>query len=207
MSETVKNVFLVSGLSGSGKDWILEQLKKQVEVGKITSFASRVPRNQQEIDDGIYYFLDNNTEINEKLNDCLQAFYSTNGDIYFSTTEEFKKQLNDFDNIYLVMTPPSIKKIVELLERNLPEFVINVFYFHIEVPEKIRVERMIQRNDDPEAINKRINIFDKEIMSSYRQLIDSKEYKENRCNLEMSCLVNKSEDVLTSILTMIKNNA
>ncbi len=205
MQET-KNVFLVSGLSGSGKNWVYEQLKKTgFDVGNIVSYASRKPRNQEEVDNQDYYFLDDNSDLNNKLNDNLQVFYN-GGNIYFSTTEEIKNKLDTHDNVYLIMTPPSVKHIVKLLERNIPKYNYNVYYFHLEVNESTRINNMVNRNDEMEEIHKRIRVMDEEIHSAYLTLLESNEYRTNRCSLTMSCLHNDSKSVFKTIVKIIKES-
>ena len=141
MIEKIK-VLALFGESGSGKDtiqtWLLENIPN---THKPITYTTR-PARAYEINGRNYYFISND-EFKELKNNnkILESFYVKDRDWYYgSSIDEFQK---DKINI-IILTPTGIRNI---LNHNQLE----ILPVYIKAPDKIRLLRSLNREEDPDC--------------------------------------------------------
>ena len=166
-----KTLFVVTGQSGSGKNWLADEAKK-LGVSQVKSFTTRKKREGE--DDENYIFI-KKENVNSHLNLAFQMFFDHfNCNLYFSTIDlvesAFKRSQNNY--ALFIATPQSVIGIAELLLR----FGIKIVYIHLAVPSSKRVENMEKRGDTGEAIEKRLSTIDTFIDDEYTKFVEKYEH-------------------------------
>lgn len=142
---------LVIGQSGSGKDWLLRQLKKE---GLTTSVKTTTrPQRKFEVQSVTYNFTDN-TEFQSLLENnqfiCHQSFQVTPEGRepetwhYGLTKEEFDKAQA------FIMTPGELKQLD-------PEVRKGCFVVYLDINREIREKRISGRNDNNDSVKRRLD--------------------------------------------------
>lgn len=141
MIEKIK-VLALFGESGSGKDtiqtWLLENIPN---THKPITYTTR-PARAYEINGRDYYFISNDKFKELKNNNkILESFYVKDRDWYYgSSIDEFQK---DKINI-IILTPTGIHNILNHKQ-------LEILPVYIKAPDKIRLLRSLNREEDPDC--------------------------------------------------------
>jgi guanylate kinase len=141
-----KEKICILGGSASGKDYLLKGL-----INKGERYSPKVttrPMRQNEIN-GVDYFFTSNDEFNLLLNQnkikTYQKFVINGVDWYYGiTTENFEN-----NNIF-IMTPHELSQLST-------EDRKNCFVVWLAIDDDIRRKRLLERNDNNDSIDRRIN--------------------------------------------------
>lgn len=146
-----KEKLIITGASGSGKDWLLRQLAKE---GLKTSVKTTTrPQRKNEFQSVTYNFI-SDSEFQSLLENnqlfCHQTFNVTPEGRdpetwYYGLTKK------EFDNSQaFIMTPGEIEQIDPLLRKNL-------FIVYLDIDRDIREKRISGRNDMNDSIKRRLD--------------------------------------------------
>jgi guanylate kinase len=145
MDKTEK--LIITGKSGSGKDWLLRKVK---ESGLKPSIKTTTrPKRKNEVD-GVNYHFKTIEEFNqiesEKSFIVSQIFYNHKGEMWkYGITKE------DFDsNNAFIMTPGEISQIPEYLRENC-------FIVYLDIDRQTRENRILGRNDLNDSTRRRMD--------------------------------------------------
>jgi guanylate kinase len=143
-----KSRIILCGKAASGKDHLRKILEgRGFKYG--VSYTTRSPR-KGEIDGKDYFFL----EENEFQNLIEQGFFyehvAFNGWLYGTS----KEQWFTTDDVF-IMTPSGISKL-HAADRK------SSFIIYIDIPTEIRRERLAERNDNADSIERRLSADDKD---------------------------------------------
>jgi guanylate kinase len=132
---------ILSGKAASGKDYARQQLEKY-GLKYCVSHTTRPPR-EGEINGVDYHFISLDSCIHHFIaKDLFYEYVEFNGWIYGTSLDEFEKS-----NLF-IMTPSGISKL-KFSDRK--ESLI----IYIDVPENIRRERLLKRNDS-DSVERRL---------------------------------------------------
>jgi len=133
-------MIILIGPSGCGKSTIEKKLAEK-GYDRIISYTTRAPR-EGEIRDVSYHYIDK-SQYKRLFNQGFFAEHIPYQNNYYGAA---KKDLKE--NSVGVFEPDGFRQVKELF----PDAVS----FYINVPDDVRKERMLERNDNPEAIEKRL---------------------------------------------------
>lgn len=138
---------VISGKSGSGKDFLLRELKK-VGLSPSVKITTR-PKREFEVEGINYHFKtqDDFKKISESNGLIVsQEFLNDKGDIwnYGISVEDFS------NNQVFIMTPGEISQID-------PENRKNCFVVYLDIDRDIRESRLLTRNDLNDSVKRRLN--------------------------------------------------
>lgn len=137
---------IIVGKTGSGKDYLLNIMKK-MGLKFSPKFTSR-PKREGEVDCVDYNFITN--EIFESLLTQSEIKYFQKFEINNSTWV-YGITKDDFDrNQLFIMTPHEISQME--LEDKLKCFIV-----YLDIDEEIRRQRLIDRNDSNDSIERRLS--------------------------------------------------
>ena len=142
---------IITGKSGSGKDWLLRQLEK--EGLKVSVKTTTRPQRKNEVQSVTYNFIQDG-EFHSLLENnqfiCHQSFYVTPEGrepetwYYGLTKEEFNKAQA------FIMTPGEIEQID-------PETRKGCFLVYLDIDRDIREKRISGRNDNNDSVQRRLD--------------------------------------------------
>lgn len=149
-------LFAITGHSGSGKTTTMRQAMGQhKEIVSITTRAMR----EGEVDGVDYYYIDNETFYNMKLNDELAEYTDYYGSSnYGATMEEIDSKLSKGDS-FIVVDYNGFSQ----LKRKFPDIVGIFMYTDKQTAE----DRMKLRGDKPESIEVRLSTYEAEMMNAH----------------------------------------
>lgn len=163
MSNEKKEKIILTGGSGSGKDFLLRGLLKK-GLRYQPKFTTR-PKRTPETDGVEYKFIDNDTfeSLNKENKIKVYQKFSINDNIwYYGITKE------NFDNNQaFIMTPFEISQLTE-------EDLENCFLVYLDIDIQIRRKRISGRNDNNDSVDRRLKADE----------IDFKDY--NRYDLKIT---------------------
>ena len=137
---------IIVGKTGSGKDYLLKTLKKR-GLHFSPKFTSR-PKREGEIHGIDYNFITNDIYESLSLEDKIKFFqkFEINNAIWvYGITQD------DFKNSQLfIMTPHEISQ-MEVDDR------LKCFIVYLDIDEEIRRQRLIDRNDTNDSIERRLS--------------------------------------------------
>lgn len=171
----MKNFYLVVGLTGSGKDTLVNKASKRIPMRILKSYTTRKPRHHGE---------DTHTFINKFKYSSLKnkvAMMYLNGEYYCATED----QVNDSD-IYIVDNEGA-KQFVVRYKGDKPYKII-----YIDAPANVRQQRMRERGDNSRDILKRIEhdaavVEIKDSADIVIENIDLTTATNQLCNFILSC--------------------
>jgi guanylate kinase len=142
---------IVTGSSGSGKDWLLRQLKK--EGLKVSVKTTTRPQRKNEVQFETYNFIDDSEfksllERNQFI--CHQSFNVTPEGrdpetwYYGLSKEEFNKAQA------FIMTPGELEQIDKEIRKGC-------FVVYLDIDRKIRESRISGRNDNNDSVQRRLD--------------------------------------------------
>lgn len=137
---------IIVGKSGSGKDWLLRQLKIK---GLDSSVKVTTRPKRQNEEEGITYHFKSNDDFNSLLNEnkfiVSQEFLNNKNELwkYGILKEDFKKSQ------VFIMTPGEIVQIDEDSRKEC-------FIVYLDIDEETRRSRILHRNDDNDSVNRRL---------------------------------------------------
>jgi guanylate kinase len=143
-----KSRIILCGKAASGKDHLRKILEgRGYNYG--VSYTTRPPR-PGEIDGRDYYFLEENEFVNLIEQGFFYEHVTFNG-WYYGTS---KDQWFTTDDVF-IMTPSGIRKL-HAADRK------NSFIIYIDIPTEIRRERLKERNDNNDSIERRLQADDRD---------------------------------------------
>ena len=152
----LKNLYLICGKSGSGKNYVVEKLHEMYGYKVLCSYTTREPRYESD-NEHIYKKFFN--YLHDKQDDLIATDTYFDGNFYWAR----KEQLNTSD-LYII-DKKGIEKLKEL--KYIRPFIV----IYIDLDEDKRIENMKKRGDDNMAIYKRLT-NDKDMFNGIEQLAD-----------------------------------
>lgn len=150
MTKTKSRIILV-GKAASGKDHLRKILEgRGFKYG--VSYTTRPPR-PGEIDGKDYYFLEESEFQSLVEQGFFYEYISFNGWLYGTS----KDQWNQTDDIF-IMTPSGIGKI-HAADRK------HSFVIYIDIPQEIRRNRLMGRNDNNDSIERRLEADERDFLN------------------------------------------
>lgn len=150
MTKTKSRIILV-GKAASGKDHLRKILEgRGFKYG--VSYTTRPPR-PGEIDGKDYYFLEESEFQSLVEQGFFYEYISFNGWLYGTS----KDQWNQTDDIF-IMTPSGIGKI-HAADRK------HSFVIYIDIPQEIRRNRLMSRNDNNDSIERRLEADERDFLN------------------------------------------
>ena len=143
-----KKIWAIVGPSGSGKTSVGAGSLKESGVPEIVSHTTRKMREGEQ--EGINYYYVTKEEF-DKLRKVEEVCYS--GNYYCTSKDEIEQKLEKSDEVCIVVSIEG----VEALKENYGDMVKSIF---MNIDRDICIQRMIERNDTIEQIEKRIKNFD-----------------------------------------------
>ena len=152
-----KEKLIIVGKSGSGKDFLLQELSK-IGFKSSVKITTR-PKRDFEVD-GINYHFKTNEQFDSLLNSenlvVSQRFINSKGDVW-----KYGISRSDYEeNQVFIMTPNEICQISENDRRNC-------FVVFLDIERDIRESRLISRNDNNDSIQRRL-ISDEDDFSTFK---------------------------------------
>lgn len=156
-------MIVLAGASASGKTEVAKLLAKKYGITKIVTTTTREKRTGEV--DGVDYFFVSKEEFEKMiLEDKFVEYTLYNGQMYGSTKDQIA------NDKCVVIDPAGLRSYIALGNKN-------IVTFYLEADEKTRIERMVQRGDDPDKIKSRIEndriAFKKENVATVDYVIDS----------------------------------
>lgn len=142
---------IITGKSGSGKDFLLRKLSKKGL--KVSTKTTTRPKRQKEIQSIDYNFITKeefNLLLNENKFICHQYFEVTNDSgeketwFYGLTKEDFNRSQA------FIMTPGEINQIPNEIRKDL-------FIVYLDIDRSIRENRIINRQDKNDSVKRRLD--------------------------------------------------
>lgn len=180
-------IIVLCGASGSGKNTIIDHLRKKNKTMKyVRSYCSRNPRQ----DDGNRYIYVSQQEFERMIADNDFVEYTEYNGHYYGTPKEVFK---DENNIYLMdLTIDGAM--------NLKKIYLNVLIIYIYTDENTLIQRLKNRKTNKnEEIEKRMDIARKEYQNIYLVLKD--------IDLIINNSNQKVEETVNLIIQLIMNGA
>lgn len=147
-----KNIYVLIGPSGSGKNSLGLTLEEHGFIRLITSTTRKKRMGEEE---GVsYYFL--TPEAFKNMEKIEETYYA--GNFYGLSKQEVDQKLCCEKPIYIIMDQPGYKRLKAIYGDQVKSIFITIN------PDNMR-QRLIKRGDDQEEIDKRIN-----------QMIETKEH-------------------------------
>jgi len=134
-------MIILVGESASGKSTIEKQLVKS-GLNKIVSYTTR-PMREGEIDGNDYHFISENTFL-DSLDQNLLAEYTVYNGWYYGIAHE-----DCLDNSVVVVEPHGLRQLLKIKD-------LHIKSFYIQVPERVRLKRMVDRGDNLMEVFRRI---------------------------------------------------
>lgn len=162
-------MIVLSGPSASGKTEVAKLLMKNYNIKRVITTTTR-PMRKGEVD-GIDYYFVSKDRFQEMIKENLFVEYTNyNGNLYGSLKSEVA------DNKVIAIEPNGMRAYIALHD---PHIVV----FYLDVCEKVRRERMLQRGDNPECVEQRLKEdkvrFEKGNLPSVDVLVDSQNYNQD----------------------------
>lgn len=137
-----KEKLIIVGHAASGKDYLAEQLVKRGLI-KSTTYTTR-PKRDNEVDGEVYNFISLDKFMEMESNGEFYEYEKFLGDWYYGST------VNDWDNCNLfIKTVGGVNQIRE-------EDRSSCFVVFLDIDEKIRYERLLERNDNNDSLLRRM---------------------------------------------------
>ncbi len=162
-------MIILVGASASGKTEVSKILVRDYHYEKVVTYTTR-PMRDAEINDIDYHFVSKEFFL-EHINKGF--FFETvlYNDNYYGTA---KKDLND--NSVVILDPTGLNN---YKSSGLPHLIS----FYLDAKEDVRRDRMIQRNDHPDLIEKRLKsdkeVFKLENIQAIDYLLEANYYRLN----------------------------
>ena len=137
-------MLILIGPSASGKTEIAKILISKYGFKKFVTTTTRTMR-VNEVQDVDYHFISKEEFLERKANNEFIETAEYSGNFYGT----YKKEIDD--NKVLIVEPLGLSKFLEVKD-------YKIVTFYIEASEEIRKERMINRQDNLESIEKRLEI-------------------------------------------------
>lgn len=137
---------IIVGKSGSGKDWLLRQLKNE---GLRSSVKVTTRPQRQNEEEGVNYYFKSNFEFDNLLKEnkfiVEQKFLNNKNELW-----KYGILMDDFENSQaFIMTPDEIKQIDDEKRKNC-------FIVYLDIDRKTREGRILHRNDDNDSVIRRL---------------------------------------------------
>lgn len=156
-------MIIIVGASASGKTVIAKYLIEKYGFKKFITTTTRKPRQGEE-NDVDYHFVSDEV-FNEKIQNNEFVEHVSYSDKKYGSE---KREIDD--NKILIVEPKGLTSYLRLHNKS-------IVTFYLKCNKEVRFNRMIERNDDVEEINKRIEhddeIFTLEVSKKVNYIIDS----------------------------------
>ena len=160
MKKHLKNVYLIVGRSGSGKDSIVDGVVNQ-GYSRIVSYTTR-PRRLNEKNTHIFI---SDTEV-DSYRDDMCAYTKIGEYEYFATYEQL------MNNDLYIIDPAGLQNLISKKELNQHKSLenINFVVIYVYVPQELRLGRILDiRKDSPEIVAKRLKDEDEQFTEFERE--------------------------------------
>ncbi len=138
----MKNVFVISGPSGSGQDSIIEALAKELPLRRVITTTTRTVRDG-ESEGHPYHFISKATFAQmREANLFVESAQTYNGEWYGVTKEELEKATADGTVAIWKVDYKGVQKIKKLFP--------HIISFFIEVPKEVLKKRLEARDNPSE---------------------------------------------------------
>jgi len=151
MENVKQEKIVILGPSGSGKDYLRKELVK-LGLKYSPKFTTR-PQRAYESNGQDYDFIDYNLYVNFFENNKIktsQCFVINNVNWYYGITKE-----NWNNNKVFIMTPHELSQISK-------EELEKVFVVYLKIDKEVREERLLERKDQNDSIQRRIEADDED---------------------------------------------
>ncbi len=182
----MKNVFLVSGPSGSGKGSIIESLSKHLPLERVITTTTR-PVRPGESDGHPYHFIDHATFMALKDAGAFVEYAQTYNNEWYGV------QKADLEKAFL-----SDRVVIWEVEFKGVQHIKNLYpeikCFYINVPEEIFRQRLIKRdNPSPEYLESRVQYIHEWAQKKelYDYIIENKEGQLEKAVDEIRTIITK----------------
>lgn len=152
-------LFVISAPSGTGKTTILNHLKNEIPINKVTTNTTRSPRNGEI--NGVDYYFNTKEEFEHLINNNLLLEYANvYGNYYGSLISSVAESLKH-KNSFLIVDTQGAKTIKRKVKGAVYIFLLPPSFKELK-------RRLISRNTESEDnINKRLNAYKSEIENCY----------------------------------------
>ena len=151
MQEVKTEKLIIVGKTGSGKDFLIKGLREN-NLPNFPKLTTRPQRAGEE--DGKDYKFTDNTKFEQMLSDGQMKTHQSfeiNGQTWY-----YGVSLEDYQNGQLfVMTPHEISQLTK-------EDLVNCFVVYLDIDEDIRKQRLLERNDQNDSIDRRLQADDQD---------------------------------------------
>jgi len=178
----MKTLYIVLGRTCSGKTSVVNELIKRGVGKNLVSFTTREPR-ENEVNGVDYHFITNEVF---KNTDVVASFSVNEHWHYGVSKDELLKVKND--NLFFPVI--SLSYGLELAN-SAQDLGINVVFIYFDIDKNIRYQRLLNRGDTIESIEKRFDIEDTEGIidinnfKDFDSIIFSEKHSENTRPLEV----------------------
>jgi len=159
-----KRVLLISGISGAGKDWLVNKLSTET-FEKVRTSTTRTRRNEYDF----YNFL-SETEMDVVWPSFIQRLESAG--YRYGASEEPLKEIHAKGKIpAMIVSPSGVYDMLDKLSDSEVDY--EFFYVHIKSDEELTLFNMTaRRKDETENVIKRILHTDVEIRYQFEEFLD-----------------------------------
>ena len=186
MKKQLKNVYLIIGRSGSGKDSIVDGVVNQ-GYSRIVSYTTR-PRRLNEKNTHIFI---SDTEV-DSYRDDMCAYTKIGEYEYFATYEQL------MNNDFYIIDPAGLQNLISKKENHQHKSLenINFVVIYVYVPQDLRVSRLVDiRKDKPEVMTKRLEDEEKQ----FAEFEEKRKYDYMITNIDL-------EKSITSVIDIVNRN-
>ena len=157
--ELMSKIIVMVGPSGVGKDAVLEEVKKEINLTSVVSATTRDPR-EGEVDTEDYYFVSKNMFENSIKENHFIEYCEVHGNYYGTPKQSINSHINNNEDVALVLDVYGFEK----LKKVFPE----AYGIFLSPPSlEVLRERLEFRNTDAmSVITKRIDKATEEIEKS-----------------------------------------
>ena len=176
-------MIVLSGPSASGKTEVAKRLMQKYDIKRVITTTTRQMR-PGEID-GIDYYFVSKDRFKQLINeDSFVEYTNYNDNLYDSLKSEIA------NNKVIAIEPNGMRAYIALNNPNIVVFFLNVC-------EKVRRERMLNRGDKPESVEQRLIEdkvrFNKKNLPDVDVIVDSQHYNQDEVT---DYIYNKYKEIL-----------
>jgi guanylate kinase len=137
-------MILLTGASASGKTEVSKLLRKEYGIVKVVTHTTRAPRVNEK--NGVdYYFVTKEEFLALQAKNFFVETTLYNGNFYGCSKREVS------DDKCLIVEPNGLRSFLALGDQSIVTFLLSA-------TEQTRRERMLLRGDDPEEVDKRLDV-------------------------------------------------
>lgn len=189
----MKNLYLIVGESGTGKDTIVNALCDKYGYKRLVSYTTRPRRLDSKTDEKSHIFVDTSAYETDKERDIIAAETVYDGHYYWAT-----KQQIETSDLYIV----DLQGIDSIRERCIGRPIVVI---GIVSDRNTRIERMSKRGNSRSEIDKRLS-FDDRAFKDLSLYMDNCVYNGRNASNQQKQIDDLVEEVQAIILQHEKEN-